>query len=305
MEVRYHSATVTRVPPSRVPTRASPQSAAAQQAQRVRRPINRPQVPKEQKLKSGQPEDSLNSEPIKTEAQRAADDTGAHSMEQLAHAMAHSEQDGAKEAKEATAEAREQSEREEKPSGFFARVFGPRPGAQKSGSKPQLPTTKAPNAQPQAPLKKSVRDGFEKTDPRATTVTSASFSSLSAVGGVQTRLGGSILRPDRPPDAFALLREAKERGVLFQEDWNREGHSEDQDDPELAAAVEEVISRLFGKAGILRVGPGRNEGQDPVVVVVATQGFSDASLAAIPEKAGRFPTMLALSFELLPLRRER
>lgn len=303
MEVRYHSVTVTRVPPSRVPTRA-PQSSAAQQA-RLRRPTNRPQVQKEQKLKSGQSEDSLNSEPIKTEAQKAAEDTGAHSMEQLAHAMAHAEQDGAKEAKEAHAEAREQAEREDKPSGFFARVFGPKPGAQKSGGKPPAPMAKAQTAQQQAPIKKSIRDGFEKTDPRATAVTSGSFASLSAVGTVQSKLGGSILRPDRPPDAFALLREAKEQGVLFQEDWNREGHSEDQDDPELAAAVEEVISRLFGKAGVLRVGPGRNEAHEPVVVVVATHGFTDASLAAIPERAGRFPTMLALSFELLPLRRER
>ncbi len=300
--MRYHSATVTRVPPSRVPTRAP--LSAAQQA-RVRRPSNRPQVQKEQRLKSGQSEDSLNSEPLKNEAQKAAEDTGAHNMEQLAHAMAHAEQDGAKEAKEALAETREQAEREDKPSGFFARVFGPKPGAQKSGGKPQLPTNKAQTAQQQAPIKKSIRDGFEKTDARATAVTSGSFASLTAVGTVQSKLGGSILRPDRPPDAFALLREAKEQGVLFQEDWNREGHSEDQDDPELAAAVEEVISRLFGKAGVLRVGPGRNEAQEPVVVVVATHGFTDASLAAVPEKAGRFPTMLALSFELLPLRRER
>lgn len=260
---------------------------------------------KEQKLKSGQSDDSLHSEPTHLEAQKAAEDTGAHNMEQLAHAMAHAEQDGAKEAREHHAETREQAEREDKPSGFFARVFGPKPGAQKSGSKPQLPTAKAQTAQQQAPIKKSIRDGFEKTDPRATAVTSGSFQSLAAVGSVQSKLGGSILRPDRPPDAFALLREAKEQGVLFQEDWNREGHSEDQDDPELAAAVEEVISRLFGKAGVLRVGPGRNEAHEPVVVVVATHGFTDASLAAIPEKAGRFPTMLALSFELLPLRRER
>lgn len=301
--MRYHSATVTRVPPSRVPTRA-PQQANAQA--RVRRPLPKPQVQKEHKLKSGQSDDSLHSEPTHLEAKQAAEETGAHSMEALAHALAHAEQDGAKEAKEAHAEAREQAEKEEKPSGFFARMFSPK-GAQKQGQKPQQSAPAQAKAQTsqQPALKKSVRDGFEKNDPRATGVNSASFSSLSAVGTVQSKLGGSILRPDRPPDAFALLREAKERGVLFKEDWDREGHSEDQDDPELADAVEEVISRLFGKAGILRVGPGRNEQDEPVVVVVATQGFSDASLAAIPEKAGRFPTMLALSFELLPLRRER
>lgn len=256
---------------------------------------------KEQKLKSGHSEDSLHSEQSHLDPQKAAaEDTGAHSMEQLAHAMAHADADGAKESREAHAELREQAEKEEKPSGFFAKLFKPK-AADKQATK--LPP-KA-QAQQRAPIKKSIRDGFEKSDPRANAVTSGSFASLSAVGAVQSKLAGGQLRPDRPPDAFALLREAKERGVLFQEDWEREGHSEDQDDPELAAAVEEVISRLFGKAGILRVGPGRDEQQAPVVVVVATHGFTEASLTAIPEKAGRFPTMLALSFELLPLRRER
>ncbi|MBL8918546.1 MAG: hypothetical protein JNJ54_06765 [Myxococcaceae bacterium] len=303
---------MTRVPPSRVPTRAPQQS--AQQA-RVRRPQPRPQAQKEQKLKSGHGEDSLHSEQSHLDPQKAAaEETGSHSMEQLAHALAHAEQDGAKEAKEAHAETREQAEKEEKPSGFFARMFAPKQ-AQKQGKQPQQAQGK-PQAQQQQPAKKGLRDGFEKSDPRLTALSSGSYASLNPVGArpvgtmapvtaVQNRLAGQLARADRPPDAFSLLREAKEKGVLFQEDWEREGHSEDQDDPELAAAVEEVISRLFGKAGILRVGPGRNEQQEAVVVVVATQGFSEASLAAIPEKAGKFATMLALSFDLLPLRRER
>lgn len=270
---------------------------------------------KEQRLKGGGSEDSLHSEPSHLDAQKAAaEETGSHSMEQLAHALAHAEQDGAKEAKEAHAEAREQAEKEEKPSGFFARMFAPKQ-AQKQGKQPQQAQGKQ-QAQQQPAAKKGLRDGFEKTDPRAASLSSGSYQSLNPVGArpvntaapvnaVQNKLAGQLARTDRPPDAFALLREAKERGVLFKEDWEREGHSEDQDDPELAAAVEEVISRLFGKAGILRVGPGRNEQEEQVVVVVATQGFSEASLSAIPEKAGRFPTMLALSFDLLPLRRER
>jgi hypothetical protein len=288
-----------------VPTRAPQQS---QQA-RVRRPQQRHQT-KELKLKSGHSEDSLHSESTHDPAKAAAEETGAHSMEALAHALAHAEQDGAKESKEAHAEAREQAEREEKPSGFFARMFAPK-SAQKQQGKPQQTPGKPQQAQ-QQPLKKSIRDGFEKSDPRAMPLNSASYNALKPVGTPvsaaaiqQNKLTGSFARLDRPPDAFALLREAKDRGVLFKEDWDREGHSEDQDDPELAAAVEEVISRLFGKAGILRVGPGRNDKDEPVVVVVATHGFSEASLAAIPERVGRFFTLLALSFELLPLRRER
>jgi len=288
-------------------------SPSAQQAQRRRPQQQRPQVQKEQRLKSGQSEDSLNAEPTHAEAQKVAEETGAHNMEQLSHALAHAEQDQAKEAKEAHAENREQAEKEDKPSGFFSRVFGKAP-SQKQPSKdasknpPQLAKQQSGLQQAQ---KRPTKDGFEKNDVKTNALTSGSYASLNAVTTtaavkqVQAKLMGQATRSDRPPDAFSVLKEAKDRGVLFQEDWEREGHSEDQDDPELAAAVEEVIQRLFGKSGILRVGPGHNEAQEAVVVVVATQGFTQASLEAIPEKAGRFPTMLALSFELLPLRRDR
>jgi hypothetical protein len=259
---------------------------------------------KEQKLKSGQGEDSTHAEPTKDAQKAAAEETGAHSMEALSHALAHAEKEDAKESKEAHAEAREQAEREDKPSGgFFARVFGKK-APEKPQPKSQAWAQAKPQGQQQPQLKKSLRDGFEKSDPRLNALNSASFQSLAPVRDVKAAMAAPV-RTDKPLDAYAALRQAKDKGVLFKEDWEREGHSEDQDDPELADAVEDVIAKLFGRAGVLRVGPGRNEQGEPIVVVVATHGFSDASLAAVPERSGRFPVMLALSFDLLPLRRER
>lgn len=261
---------------------------------------------KEQKLKSGQSEDSTHTDPLKEMQKAVAEETGAHSMEALAHALAHAEKEDSKESREGHLEAREQSEREEKKGGFFARVFAPKTAQKAQNAQAKAAPQTQAKAQPpqQAPVKKSIRDGFQKSDPRLTALNSASFQSLAPVGDVKAALAASV-RTDKPLDAYAALRQAKDKGVLLKEDWEREGHSEDQDDPELAAAVEDVIARLFGRAGVLRVGPGRDEADAAVVVVVATHGFSDASLAAVPARSGRFPVMLALSFDLLPLRRER
>lgn len=135
-------------------------------------------------------------------------------------------------------------------------------------------------------------------------LTSASASRLNAVGGVQQALMGN-LRPERPPDAYALLRDARERGVLFVEDALADGHSEEQEDPELAEAVEECIRLCFGVRGILRIGPGKNDKHEAIIVVATTNGFSEASLATVPPKVHRFNTLIAIPFELLPLKRER
>jgi hypothetical protein len=127
---------------------------------------------------------------------------------------------------------------------------------------------------------------------------------LSAAGQAQL-LQGAMAHIERVPDAFALLREAQEKGVLFVEDALRDGHDEEQEDPELAAAVEECIRRCFGVRGILRIGAGRNDRAEPIVVVVANHGFTQASLAKVPEKVNRFATLLAIPYDLLPLRRDR
>lgn len=176
----------------------------------------------------------------------------------------------------------------------------PRPGLKQAGGRLPLP-------RPQL-LGKKLPDGFLKPGaaPAPPRTTSSSYNNLAPAGALQKQvLAGAPARTERPPDAFALLREAKERGVLFTEDATREGHTEEQDDPELAAAVEQAITLLFGVRGVLRIGPGRDDKGAPVIVIVTTQGFGEAALAKVPEKVHRFPTLVAIPFDLLPLRRDR
>lgn len=113
-------------------------------------------------------------------------------------------------------------------------------------------------------------------------------------------------RTDRPPDALTLLHSAKEPGTLFKED-DADGNAAEvlPSDAGLADAVEEAIRRLFGTRGIMRIGSGRNEANEPVVVVVAAPGFNETSLKAIPPRIQRFETLLAIPYELLPLKKER
>jgi hypothetical protein len=106
------------------------------------------------------------------------------------------------------------------------------------------------------------------------------------------------------PGAFSALKEAKEAGVYFRDQSREEGHREEDEDPELAAAVEEAIRLLFGVRGIHHVGPGLDEAGQPVVLIVADAGFGEASLRAVPAKVRRFDTLLALPYDLLPLRRD-
>ena len=177
-----------------------------------------------------------------------------------------------------------------------------------AGKQPRGADTGSPKAAqwkrslPDAGTQGSKRAGSSVTVSGEKPATSTSHANLT---GVSARLGNGSLRPERPPDAWSLLREAKEAGVFFNEDAMREGHTEESEDPELAAAVEETIRLLFGVRGILRVGAGQNDRAEPIVVVVASHGFSDASLASVPQKVHRFSTVVAIPFELLPLRRDR
>ena len=103
-----------------------------------------------------------------------------------------------------------------------------------------------------------------------------------------------------------MLNSAREPGVFFREP-DPEGHRRDEDeaeDPELAAAVEECIRLLFGVRGIQRVGPGLDESGEKVILITPMRGFGESSLRAIPERVHRFKTLVALPFDLLPLRRE-
>lgn len=175
-----------------------------------------------------------------------------------------------------------------------------RPGSQRPGQRPG----QRPDAGAQQQLARALRnpgrgDGFEGTQ----------RTGSNAVYGAQPATGPlSAFPAPRPPafgEAMAALHQAQKRGVFFREE-PRDGRPDDErEDPELAAAVEECIRLLFGVPGILRVGPGLNEAGMPVILVVASRGFTAASMSAVPPRVHRFDTLLALPFELLPLRRER
>ena len=102
-----------------------------------------------------------------------------------------------------------------------------------------------------------------------------------------------------------LLDEAEEPGVFFREREHDEGERDDEENDDLEQAVEEAIRLLFGVRGIHHIGPGEDVEGNPVVLISATQGFSNASLERVPPFVNGFKTLLALPYELLPLRRER
>lgn len=180
----------------------------------------------------------------------------------------------------------------------------PRPGQPLAAKGPLQRQAQAQGSSLQQLARKAGSDGFQKLDAKGMALSSTSFNNLTPVGQLQNKLSGTMARGERPPDAFKLLADARDSGVLFKEDAHREGHSEDQEDPELADAVEECIRLCFGVRGILRVGAGKNDAQEPLIVVVAAQGFSEASFARVPARVHRFPTLVAIPFELLPLRRD-
>jgi hypothetical protein len=107
------------------------------------------------------------------------------------------------------------------------------------------------------------------------------------------------------PGALSAMHQAREPGVFFEEHAHQEGEGRPGgDDPELDAAVEEAIRLLFGVRGIHRISPGLNEAKEPVVLIVANRGFSERSMQAVPPRVRNFPTLVALPYDLLPLRRE-
>jgi hypothetical protein len=107
------------------------------------------------------------------------------------------------------------------------------------------------------------------------------------------------------PGALSAMHQAREPGVFFEEHAHQGGEGRPGgEDPELEAAVEEAIRLLFGVRGIHRISPGVNEAKEPVVLIVANRGFSEKSMQAVPPRVRNFPTLVALPYDLLPLRRE-
>jgi hypothetical protein len=193
---------------------------------------------------------------------------------------------------------------------------------QKKVKQPLKTTTEAKKADQNKPgLHQTVKkDEFQKPPPQQSGLQAKHKPAIDALG--TARMGATeavsaagttdavreaaerAAKSGRPPDAMQLLNQAQEHGVFFKEDSER-GGAEEQEDPELAAAVEETIKLLFGVRGVLRIGPGRNQADEPVIVIVAAQGFGEASMRVVPEKVHRFPTLVALPYDVLPLKRER
>lgn len=203
----------------------------------------------------------------------------------------------AKETKEASEALHAETERKEQEQ---------QPGAvQKSKAQPQQAPPKVAQQQK--------KDGFEggllarAAAAQAAGSLSGKFAvgSKAAVAATTALTTPALPGSDRPQDAFKLLHGAKEPGVFFKERGAHAGGEQEEEDQELAAAVEETIRILFGVRGIHRVVPGRDEANEPVIIVAAGMGFGEASLKQIPERVQRFPTLLALPYEMLPLRRER
>jgi hypothetical protein len=174
------------------------------------------------------------------------------------------------------------------------------PHAGQAGKAP--PRTGQQGARPLAgPPGGSGFDGFEGLRGNATARAAGPALSTPPLGGapiapaLPARLGGG---------AIHMLNNAKAPGVYFREEGRDDGHTEEDEDPELAAAVEEAIRLLFGVRGIHRIGPGQDEAGTPVIVITTSRGFSHVALRAVPERVHRFKTLLAVPYELLPLRRE-
>ncbi|HEY0881326.1 MAG TPA: hypothetical protein VGD87_07340, partial [Archangium sp.] len=233
----------------------------------------------------------------------------ASDIEQRMGELAASEQAEKEEGAEHLGEQREKQEKAEKKGLFKVFAWNQKQGTQAQTAKTLAQRQAEAKTRQQELQKARVGSAFGQP------TTSTSQSKLQPVGthisasrlqAVQkAMLSGQSATNERPPDAFALLKDARERGVLFVEDALADGHSEDQEDPELAAAVEECIAQCFGVRGILRIGPGHNDKNEPIIVVATTHGFTDASLAKVPEKVHRFATLIAIPFDLLPLKRER
>lgn len=282
---------MTRVPPQR-PSRPPPAAAQAQRGSRLRRSAEQLEKPKPTKAGEAKGAEEGEGQGWVHEAGEPKEAQAKEAAREAVHEQLAGEHAEKSEAKEAQAELHESAERQEKlKQGQAGKPVQQKQPQQKTGA--------------EALLRKPVKDGFEAGQAKASQLSSASYASLQAVGTVANKLAGTLARADRPPDAFMLLREAKEKGVLFTEDALRDGHSEEHEDPELAAAVEETIRLLFGVKGILRVGAGKNDKNDSIVVVVAGQGFGETALTKVPPKVHRFDTLVAIPFELLPLRRER
>jgi hypothetical protein len=105
--------------------------------------------------------------------------------------------------------------------------------------------------------------------------------------------------------ALDVLNNAQEEGFYFRVREDEAQQQASNDDDELKAAVLEARRLLAGVNGIDEIRAGEDDTGGPVILVVAKRGFTQASFDAVPTKVHRFETLVALPYELLPLRRAR
>lgn len=121
-----------------------------------------------------------------------------------------------------------------------------------------------------------------------------------------------IAKQDRPLDAMSLLHMAQEEGHFLKEGFggggdggSEGGEPQDDEDQALLLAVAEARELLAGTRGIERVSPARDERGGRLIAIVTCRGFGEAALHALPKEVRGFPLVLAIPFDILPLRRDR
>lgn len=158
---------------------------------------------------------------------------------------------------------------------------------------------------------KEAREGREAQQPKQGEAKGAAQKRSLGSSPMQRTQKASVQPPPLPGEAkpkgtlYEMLENAKEPGVLFEEDdqGGGAGGEGEEEDPELMEAVEECIRLLFGVRGIHHISPGTNDQGEKVVVVAAGPGFNEESMRRVPERVGKFKTLVALPFDLLPLKR--
>jgi hypothetical protein len=185
-----------------------------------------------------------------------------------------------------------------------------KPARGKGSGKASPPTAKASAPPARAPAPGSKEDrAWSAHKPAQVAPPKTGFESIRAAPQQRDR-GGPAPSQVVPlvgdsPGALSAMHQAREPGVFFEENSHQGGEGRPHgEDPELDAAVEEAIRLLFGVRGIHRISPGANEAKEPVVLIVANRGFTEKSMQAIPPRVRTFPTLVALPYDLLPLRRE-
>jgi hypothetical protein len=181
------------------------------------------------------------------------------------------------------------SAKDERPNTAGSRAAA-RPGAQRKPDGPQAALA--------AKLAPRASDGFELGTPALQKTQATVGPSLSGAPPA-----GPIPPSRMGTGAIHVLNSAQDPGVYFRE-HGQDGGAADEEDEELAAAVEEAIRLLHGVRGIHRIGAGSDEAGEPVVLITVTRGFGQSAMRRVPEQVHRFRTLVALPYELLPLRRD-